>query len=211
MKKWILFLALILVLAACSSGNNDDANEQEGNVEPEETKEIAEEEVTNEEKESESESETDEQTNGGEVGTQSTEKKPAEKEKKASTQVDNKESERPKVDEHQDVVDLAYDIFDAQHKKDYAFLESVASKGTKVDRKQNKFIFENVTYPFEMEFFTKEDLGNLEFRYTHEDDDGTVFVGFGAIHSGDQSSFVIDFEFIEENGTWKMKSMDINK
>lgn len=111
---------------------------------------------------------------------------------------------------HLEIVHLAYDIFEAQDKRDYAFLESIAAEGTTVDRKNNKFKFENVTYPFEMEFFTKEDLGELEFRYTHEED-GVVYVGFGAIDYENESSFVVDFEFVKEGGKWKMRSMDINK
>lgn len=111
---------------------------------------------------------------------------------------------------HLKIVYLAYDIFEAQDKKNYSFLESVAAEGTKVDRNNNKFSFENVTYPFEMDFFTKEDLGELEFRYTHEED-GIVYVGFGAINYEEESSFVVDFQFVEEGGKWKMRSMDINK
>lgn len=117
-----------------------------------------------------------------------------------------------KIDDmaHLEIVHLAYDIFAAQDKKDYAFLESVAAEGTTVDKSNNKFSFKNVTYPFEMDFFSKEDLGKLEFRYTHEED-GIVYVGFGAINYEEESSFVVDFQFVEESAKWKMKSMDINK
>lgn len=131
---------------------------------------------------------------------------------KESEQKDDGWKKPDKIDnmKHLDIVHLAYDIFAAQDRKDYDFLESIAAEGTKIDRKNNKFSFENVTYPFEMEFFTKEDLGNLEFRYTHEED-GVVYVGFGAINYEEESSFVVDFEFVEEGGKWKMRSMDINK
>src|SRR5699024_11230292 len=104
---------------------------------------------------------------------------------------------------HLDVVHLAYDIFAAQDRKDYGFLESVAAKGTTIDRENNQFSFENVTYPFEMNFFTKEDLGTLELRYTHEEK-GVVHVGFGAINYKEESSFVVEFEFVKEDGAWKL-------
>jgi len=114
-------------------------------------------------------------------------------------------------DKHQEQVDLAYEIFDAQEKQDYDFLESVLSQGSTLDKKTNMFSFENVTYPHEQEFLTAEDIGELEFRYTHKEDEDSIIVGFGAINYETESSFVIDFEFVNENGTWKMNDMDINK
>lgn len=202
MKKWIIFLVLVLILAACNSGNNDEASEQE-KMDVTKTEESAKQLNVAEESVSDSNVQSDD---GNEE--QSSDK--TKEETKQPTETNGNTNDKAVEDEHEEVVDLAYDIFDAQHKKDYGFLESVAAKGTKVDRDNNKFIFENVTYPFEMDFLTKEDLGNLEFRYTHEED-GIVYVGFGAIHSGDKSSFVIDFQFVQENGKWKMQSMDINK
>ena len=130
-----------------------------------------------------------------------------EKEQNTAIESNDKDDE----DKHQEIVDLAKKIFDAQNDHDYDFLQSVISKGTKLDKENNKFVFENVTYPHEQEFLTDDNLGELEFRYTHEDSADSVIVGFGAIDYENESSFVVDFEFIKEDGKWKMNDMDINK
>lgn len=207
---------LLLAITACgkTSEKNVLEDDVQGDVTDMESEEEAEKEGTagleeNEDEDSDidqSVSKTNEVEKTKDKNTTSTSTEVKSKDKASS---ENKGSEEK--NEHQEVIDLAYDIFDAQDKKDYQFLESIAAKGTKVDKENNQFIFEDVTYPFEMEFFTKEDLGKLEYRYVHEKSANNVIVGFGAIHSGDKSSFVIDFEFAKEDGKWKMKSMDINK
>lgn len=207
MKKWIILLGFVFVLAACNASNGGEAIDKQGDsVTVDETEVANEEEVNKETNESENG-----QVDSQEVNNEET-KKETTKQKTNKSSVANGKLEKPKVDNHQEVVDLAYDIFEAQQQKDYAFLESVVTKGTKIDKENNQFIFEDAASPFEMEFFTKEDLGKLEFRYTHEED-GMVYVGFGAIHPGDSeaTSFVIDFTFVKENGEWKMQSMDVNK
>lgn len=209
MKK-LSFLLIITVIAmlvvACNKPQKSTPEPPEPTVDIEEV--IEDDEVADDEEEVVEES-TDEEdevaTNESENGTND--------ESNDAQQIQNDLWKKPNKIEnmnHLDIVHLAYDIFAAQDRKDYGFLESIAAKGTTVDRKNNKFKFENVTYPFEMEFFTKEELGTLEFRYTHEED-GVIIVGFGAINYKEESSFVVDFEFVKEDGKWKMRSMDINK
>lgn len=203
LKKTIILFALILLLAACNSpqesgSNENESNEQENQVE--EPMEKEEEEMANDTKEESSEVKEDapEETNP-----------PAEEEEESNQS--SKIEESDEADKHQELVDLAYDIFDAQDNEDYDFLQSVLSKGTKLDKDNNKFIFENVTYPHEQTFLTDDDLGELEIRYTHEEREDEVIVGFGAINYEEESSFTIDFVFVRENGDWKMNDMDINK
>jgi hypothetical protein len=117
----------------------------------------------------------------------------------------------PKADDpaFQDVVNMAYDIFIAQKKEDYEYLESILAEGATLDKDINTFSFENISYPHEQEFVQTEP-DHIEFRYTHEEEDGTVIVGFGVIDYETESSFTIDFQFVSENGEWKMKDMDKN-
>ncbi|MEI3613405.1 lipoprotein [Pseudogracilibacillus sp. SO30301A] len=199
MKKFTLFTLFILVLAACNSPQESSENEQADDIETEEAVDGAAQEE--EEKEENAEEKSEQTEDGGEMS--------AEEEEEQDTAIES--TDENEKDKHQEIVDLAYDIFDAQNDNDYDFLQSVISKGTKLDKKNTIFIFENVTYPHEQEFLTDDDLGELELRYTHEENADSVIVGFGAIDYENESSFVIDFEFIKEDGKWKMNDMDINK
>lgn len=206
MRRLTLIIAVMgLLLAACNKASEEESIEQK-EINEEETEELAE---ATEEEEMEEEAEEDvaenEQTN--DIQAKSDEAKKNDK----STEKQNDTWTKPdKIDnmDHLDIVHLAYDIFEAQDRKDYDFLYSVVAKGVSVDEVTDKFIFEN----FDMNFFTKEELGELEFRYTHEEEeDGSVIVGFGAINYKEESSFVVDYTFVQESGTWKMLDMDINK
>lgn len=211
MKKFTLFTLFILILTACNSPQESSENEQANEIETEEAVDEADQEEE-EEKEEPAQADEEEEKENAEEKTEPTEDEgemTAEEEEEQDTAIEsNDENEK---DKHQEIVDLAYDIFDAQNDNDYDFLQSVISKGTKLDKKNNKFNFENVTYPHEQEFLTDDDLGELELRYTHEENADSVIVGFGAIDYENKSSFVIDFEFIKEDGKWKMNDMDINK
>ncbi len=236
MKKGIvIFMSLLFLMAVAACGNKEEApadkeqttdveeameddveveNEEDPQANEETDETVAKNEGTEQVKDCDENAATN--TNGGASTSGSSAADCEEDEKTTGTNTSEAKADgwkKPdKIDNmnHLEIVHLAYDIFEAQDKRDYAFLESIAAEGTTVDRKNNKFKFENVTYPFEMEFFTKEDLGELEFRYTHEED-GVVYVGFGAIDYENESSFVVDFEFVKEGGKWKMRSMDINK
>lgn len=198
MKKLTIFALLIMLLAACSSPQDTSKTENEEQVnETEETEEVEDETVEEQDVDSQEPDKETESTN-------------TESDSNASTEENNsQEANEGNVEE--DLVALTKKIFTAQNNYDYDFLASVLSKGSKLDKENNKFIFENVTYPHEQELLTEENAGNLEFRYTHENNPDSMIVGFAAIDYENESSYVIDFEFIREDGKWKMNDMDINK
>jgi len=199
LKRIIFVSLLILLLAACNSPQETSPDDNEALNEEEQMEEPVE-----QEKEVDQEKAENTQEEPAEETSESSEE---EKEDNPSSKIEENEE----ADKHQELVDLAYDIFEAQNNQDYDFLQSVLSKGTKLDKKNNTFHFENVTYPHDQKFLTEEELGEVEFRYTHEESTDEVIVGFGAINYEEESSFTIDFVFIHEDDTWKMNDMDINK
>ena len=200
MKKYTILALFILLLAACNSPQSTSPAKEEVNEEEEQqqVEETPNEEVdTEDEKEAEPEEETNNPADSNDANTE-------------SPTLEEKEPEK-KEDPEKELVDLTKKIFAAQNSQDYAFLESVLSKGSKLDKKNNTFTFNNVTYPHKQEFITEKNAGKLEFRYTHENSPDSFIVGYGAIDYENESSFVIDFEFIREDEKWKMNDMDINK
>lgn len=212
-KLTFIFATILLLLVACNTEPNnqevtdDEIGTDEVEQDVEEEREGEEDADAMDDNGTEAESPEDAKKDENESTSERTTKEDSQSTSEQSDSWDKPE----KIDnmKHLDIVHLAYDIFAAQDRKDYDFLQSVAAKGTKVDRKNDKFSFENVTYPFEMDFFSKEDLGTLELRYTHEED-GIVHVGFGAINYDEEYSFVVEFEFVKEGDAWKLLSMDIN-
>ncbi|HZW68754.1 MAG TPA: hypothetical protein VFF20_09135 [Pseudogracilibacillus sp.] len=226
--------AMTLLLAACNSGPNEEKIENEAvktneveetEIEPEE--EVEEEKAAETAKETSVEEKEDEpdksqaeevdkpadkgQANKKDEGKKDT-NKPSANDKAETKPAKEDAGEKPtKIDnmKHLDIVHLAYDVLAAQDKRDYAYLESVAAKGTKLDRKANKFHFENASSPFDMDFYTKETGDNLEVRYTHEED-GKVTVGIAVTNYETESSFVYVFEFVKESSKWKLVSMDLD-
>lgn len=209
MKKLIVFIGLVFLLAACNSQTSETSNEanevNDADLDQEvvQDEQAPDEEVETKEIESE-EPETEESTTRVDKPAKTSQTQQSKEQEKATN---NGEEEN----EHQHLIDLAYQIFDAQREQNYTFLESIISKGTKLDKENNMFYFENVTYPHEQPFLTKEDQGKIEFRYTHENNKDSVIVGFGLINYEAELSYVVDFEFVNENGTWKMNDMDMNK
>ena len=216
MKKTFTIVFFVLLLAACNSPQGSSSTENNDPAEVEPTEEQQDELVENEDETDSSdldESVSDEQNASDEQNTQSTEENKSQSSASQNDQKssDNKGKAETQEDKHQEIIDLSYDIMKAQDKQDYDFLQSILSSGTKLNKKNNKLKFENVTYPHEQKFLTEKDIGELEFRYTHETDNDSVIVGFGAINYETESSFTIDFEYIRENGNWKMNDMDLNK
>lgn len=208
MKRLTLLTLFILILAACNSPQESSEKEQADKLETEEAvDEAVEEEEEDKEENAEENTSVEDEEDPTLVDDEGKGEMSREKEQDTAIESNDKDDE----DKHQEIVDLAKKIFDAQNDHDYDFLQSVISKGTKLDKENNKFVFENVTYPHEQEFLTDDNLGELEFRYTHEDSADSVIVGFGAIDYENESSFVVDFEFIKDDGKWKMNDMDINK
>lgn len=209
MKKLIVFIGLVFLLAACNSQTSETSNEanevNDADLDQEvvQDEQAPDEEVETKEIESE-EPETEESTTSADKPAKTSQTQQSKEQEKATN---NGEEEN----EHQHLIDLAYQIFDAQREQNYTFLESIISKGTKLDKENDMFYFENVTYPHEQPFLTKEDQGKIEFRYTHENNKDSVIVGFGLINYEAELSYVVDFEFVNENGTWKMNDMDMNK
>lgn len=209
MKKLIVFIGLVFLLAACNSQTSETSNEanevNDADLDQEvvQDEQAPDEEVETKEIESE-EPETEESTTRVDKPAKTSQTQQSKEQEKATN---NGEEEN----EHQHLIDLAYQIFDAQREQNYTFLESIISKGTKLDKENDMFYFENVTYPHEQPFLTKEDQGKIEFRYTHENNKDSVIVGFGLINYEAELSYVVDFEFVNENGTWKMNDMDMNK
>lgn len=211
--KRILLLALAMVLlAACSTNepkepeeakdeNNVEQNESEENeaeVEPEESEEP--EEIEEAEAEEPKENSVDEDP----VQEDEDNEESAEKD-------EEKTPKKAKYTEVDDLVDLTFSILKAQNENDYAFLESILSNGSELNKKKNTLSFTNVTYPHEQEFRTEENAADLEHRYVHAEDKESVIVGFAAADYENEYNYVIDFEFILEDGSYKMNDMDINK
>lgn len=209
MKKLIVLIGLVFLLAACNSQTSETSNEanevNDADLDQEvvQDEQAPDEEVETKEIESE-EPVTEESTTNADKPAKTSQTQQSKEQEKATN---NGEEEN----EHQHLIDLAYQIFDAQREQNYTFLESIISKGTKLDKENDMFYFENVTYPHEQPFLTKEDQGKIEFRYTHENNKDSVIVGFGLINYEAELSYVVDFEFVNENGTWKMNDMDMNK
>jgi len=218
LRKTIFLTLLIFVLAACNtqSGTSPDDEQALDDNQVEETEEEVKE--VEEEPEAEDQEEEVEEIPEGEVESKEVEL-PTNDNTNTNEQANNNANqngeengtEEKAESQHQEVIDLAYDIFDAQKNEDYHFLEENMSKGTEVDRNNNVLSFENVTYPHEQAFLTEDDLGEIEFRFTHENDNGSVIVGFGLINYEEEMSYVVEFEFIKEDGNWKMNDMDLNK
>jgi len=209
-KKWIFLIGLILILAACNSSpspdNNSEENDQEQNdVENENSDDSASDiddedgDVDEEEAEPSDNEDGDANQESNEVGTDDgTDKKSSE----------NKGNEKSTEEQ---LIDVTYDIFAAQRNLDYDYLESILSEGTTLDRDKNIFNFNNVKYPHEQELLDEVEEEHLEYRFIHEESNDSIIVGFAAIDYETESSFTIDFQYIKENGQWKMNDMDLNK
>src|SRR5699024_2607377 len=130
-------LAFMLLLAAC--GSSEESDQQEALENEQETEELADETAENETER--------EETEGEEAPDEA-------EEEEQDTAIESNDDENG--DKHQEVIDLAYAIFDAQDEKDYDFLESVISEGTTLDKENDTFSFENVAYPHKQEFRSEE-------------------------------------------------------
>lgn len=185
MKKILLLALMVVLLASCSTKEpiEPEVVENENNMEKNES------EVNDVEEPTESE------IVPGNEDTTNNEEAPA---TSGITDVD-------------DLVDFTLAIFKAQTENDYVFLESVLSSGSKLDKQTNMFTFNNATYPHDQEFLTDKNAADLEHRYVHDDDKNSVIVGFAASDYESEYNYVIDFEFILEDGSYKMNDMDINK
>lgn len=212
MMLFIVFGMLFAVACSNESEPKEDKEKQEQQVTEEEDETVGqEEEVEKEENVPEENVEPDteesEKTEKNEANKEiDSEEEKAEKEDKQEEEKPSKESEKS----GQELVDLGFDIFKAQQEEDYGFLASILAKGASLDKSAKTFSFEDVTYPHEQEFIQAKQ-SDVEYRYTHEEDDSHVIVGFAVVDDDMESSFTIDFQFVKEGKNWKMRDMDMNK
>lgn len=223
----LILLALILVLVACADTEEEpkDVSEKENKSEEKETK------VDEEANENDEEADSNDEENGEQQETKIEKTDPddeqteedattddksdsdAESEATEDEKSDEETDEKPSEagDAEKDILGFGFELFDAQVDEDYDYLESVLSKGSSLDREHHTIQFDNVTSPHAYEFISKEDRDNLDERYIQEEDDGSVIIGFEVIDYMNESSYIIDVQFIQEDDEWKVNDMDINK
>lgn len=210
MRKLVFITMVSLLLVACGSNDKNEPdqvpNDSENNTEENDSNIENETNDTNNEA-LEDPSNSDLDSNDG----SSNESDENEMDEEVSDENETEEESKSEVTEIDDLVDLTFAIFEAQNNEDYDFLASILSSGASMDEDTNVFTFDDVTYPHEQEFITEENGGDLEYRYTDDENENSVIVGFAAVDYENEYSFVIDFEFVKEDGSFKMNDMDINK
>lgn len=230
MKRLAVLSLLLLVLAACNTTNKSEPNENLANNNVNEIENNEENNENDKENNVNEESEADDLVNEDNNQASNTEEESTEDPQESSSKSESKEEtpkttvekkDSPKKSEKKEdkpvekdnpeqmLISMAEDIMKAQFDKDTDYLKSVISKGTKIEG--NSFSFNNVTYPHQQDFFTKETASELSFRYPHKNSEESYIIGYAAVDKVNDYSFVIDFEFILENGEWKMNDMDVNK
>src|SRR5690625_798126 len=194
-KKWLLLIGLVIVLVACNNENSVN-EENDVNVNNNDNGSLNEDNNNNDEEVIENNTEdNEEETNNDGV--------------ENNGENDNNTSEAGSTEDI--LAEKVYKILEAQREYDYDYLTSVLSEGSELDQENNTFTFNNVAYPHDQEFLDEVVEDDLEFRYTHEEEDGIIIVGFAAIDYENESSFVIDFEFVLDGNEWMMNDMDVNK
>lgn len=187
MRKILACLMLVGLLSLGACGGSPDTSEKE---------------KTDQKK---TQANDQEETNSSEEPDNETEPDAGESSKENSEKSDESEI----VEDEKEFMELGYDIFKAQEEEDYAYLNAIFAEGASLDKESNTFYFEDVTYPHEQEFIQVKQ-SDIEYRYIHEEDAETMIVGFAVVDYEAEFSFTIDFEFVQENGEWKMKDMDMN-
>lgn len=222
--RLMVVLAAILVLVACADTEKEpnDVSEKETNSEEKANKEAEEENENKKDSESEA-SDSKETTENQETKIEKTDPEEEENgsddstsdstdsEKKEEQDDGSDEDETEKVDPEKDIVAFGFAVFDAQINEDYDYLESVLSKGSSIDRENHTIQFDQAASPHQFEFITEEDRANTGERYIQDEDDGSVIVGYEVIDYANESSYIIDVQFIKEDGEWKVNDMDVNK
>src|SRR5699024_5227543 len=122
------------------------------------------------------------------------------------TENDEDESDDKSVEEQ--LKELSLKIFAAQSDEDYDYLEIILTDAGSIDKDGNVFHFEG-EYEHDIDF-VQEPEENWEYRYVHESDDQTVFVGYSLTDYETESSYTNDFEVVQLDGEWKMQSIDKN-
>jgi len=194
------------MLAACGTSTDPEENaEKKSEVTQEnESAETSPENTEEDEQASISEENQDE----SEEASDTTESEAGEEDSKSDEET--VKGDDPEVaDDQEMLMDLGYEILHAQNNEDYEFLESILAEGASMDEETNTFTFENISAPHDLEFVQAND-SEIEYRYMEEIDSETMIVGFAVVDYEAESSFTIDFEFVQENDVWKMNDMEKN-
>src|SRR5699024_3379917 len=109
------------------------------------------------------------------------------------------------------LIELGFYILVAQVVEEYDYLESLLSEGSRVYIDNNTLQFDNITYLHEYECISEEDYQVLSERYVNGNEKEGVTIGYDVTDFETESSYVIDTEFIKEDGKWKINDIDVNK
>lgn len=207
MKRILSFLLIAILLAACSpveTAEKTPIEEEPDKLGGETTKD----EVPANSDETEEISPVDKEDQVEDAGSAIPDEPESEPEiVEKENEIDNKVDS----DDPEQLVRLSWEIFKAMDEGNSDFLTAILSTGSKVHPAEKMFTFENVLYPHEQDFITSKNGEDLEYRYTNAEDPDAVIIGFAAVDYENEYSYVIDIEFIKEDGVWKMNDMDINK
>lgn len=196
-------LLFVFVAAACGNDSNNDHNTAENDINNNQGISNNEENDNNQES-----NDPSDDNNDANVDTDDEANENGEEGQENQSSEDNEWEVDDDASVEDQLKDLSFKIFEAQREENYDFLESFIAEGVSMDEDANMFHFEG-EYEHDMEF-VQEPADNLEYRYVHESDGDTVYVGYGVIDNETESSYTIDFEFIQLEGEWKMKDMDKN-
>ena len=202
---WIAALSLMLVLSACS--DDDEAAPEDVKEKDNQTEEKEQKEPESSEEEEEVETSVEKQESDDDDDSEESEESDSDEESNDDETSDSEDEEFS----YDTIIDFGFEIFEAQAEEDYDFLESAVSEGSSVNKEDNTFQFDNVTHPHEYEFITEKDYQFLSERYVNGSEEEGVTIGYEVTDFETESSYVIDTEFIKEDGEWKIKDIDVNK
>lgn|SRR5699024_190428 len=200
MKKLLMsMLLVVLVVAACGKDANNNNDAVQNNADNNQA-------VSNNNDGNKNDAETNSSKSKNDTESDNASSEDGNGQENQATENGEDESDDKSVEEQ--LKELSLKIFAAQRDEDYDYLESILTDAGSIDKDGNVFHFEG-EYEHDIDF-VQEQEDNLEYRYVHESDDHTVFVGYGITDYETESSYTIDFEFVQLDGEWKMQSMDKN-
>ncbi|MGP3788493.1 lipoprotein [Paenibacillus sp. 1A_MP2] len=183
MKKILFMLFLVVVLSACSNGE-DSANSSNAQ-EPGNTDASKIEELQNE---------------------NNSLKEQLENSKGATDETDLVNSLR-------ETLNLTFKIISAMETKDYAYIESVSSSDVEVSHQNNSILLKNAESPSEVAFLNEISLEELEFRgYNQKDKDHFMLALAKVITTkGSEGNIELNFDFVRaDNDGWLFNGFTTN-
>src|SRR5699024_9619774 len=201
MKKLLMsMLLVVLVVAACGNDANNNNDAVQNNADNNQA-------VSNNNDGNKNDAETNDSSKSkNDTNSDNASSEDGNEQENQATENDEDESDDKSVEEQ--LKELSRTIFAAQRDEDYDYLESMLVDAGSIDKDGKVFHVEG-EYEDDIDFVQEPD-DNFEYRYVHESDDHTVFVGYGITDYETESSYTIDFEFVQLDGEWKMQSMDKN-